>query len=164
VNHSSTTVICADLRTVKSLDLPPVDGELIFTTKRARCLNFLGVLRAGHGDYIVNDEALAYMRERALAGHVIGRLGGHPDRCFADQAALRGGGDEGGEVCVADLGAEAVLRLVARPGVVHRDPGAAREPGPQPPIERSVSPRPSPMILLSHGRFGSVVSACSRRT
>src|ERR1700691_4082642 len=47
------------------------------------------------------------------------------------EAALGGGGGEGGEVRVADLGAEAVLGLVARPGVVHRDPGAAREPGTQ---------------------------------
>jgi hypothetical protein len=34
-------------------------------------------------------------------------------------------------VGVADLGAEAVVGLVARPGIVHRDPGAAREPGAQ---------------------------------
>jgi hypothetical protein len=57
------------------------------TTAAKSRLNFLSVLRAGHGDYIVNDEALAYMRERALAGHVIARLVEHPDRCFADQAA-----------------------------------------------------------------------------
>ena len=57
------------------------------TTASKSRLNFLSLLRAGHGDYIVNDEALAYMRERALAGQVIGRLAGHPDRCFADQAA-----------------------------------------------------------------------------
>jgi len=36
-----------------------------------QCLNFLSLLRAGHGDYVVNDAALAYMRERALAAHVI---------------------------------------------------------------------------------------------
>ena len=57
------------------------------TTASKSRLNFLSLLRAGHGDYIVNDEALAYMRERALAGHVIARLGGDRDRCFADQAA-----------------------------------------------------------------------------
>jgi hypothetical protein len=28
--------------------------------------NFLELLRAGHGDYVINDEAIAYMRERAL--------------------------------------------------------------------------------------------------
>ena len=57
------------------------------TTASKSRLNFLSLLRAGHGDYIVNDEAIAYMRERALASHVIARLAEHPDRCFADQAA-----------------------------------------------------------------------------
>jgi hypothetical protein len=56
------------------------------TTSKSR-LNFLSLLRAGHGDYVVNDAALAYMRERALAAHVIARLTEHPDRYFADQAA-----------------------------------------------------------------------------
>jgi hypothetical protein len=49
------------------------------TTSKSR-LNFLELLRAGHDDYIVNAEALAYMRERALASHVIARLIEHPDR------------------------------------------------------------------------------------
>ena len=48
-------------------------------------LNFLELLRAGHNDYVLNAEALAYMRERALASHVIARLIDHPDRHFADQ-------------------------------------------------------------------------------
>jgi Transposase IS66 family len=50
-------------------------------------LNFLDLLRAGHGDYIVNDEALAYMRARALAGPLIARLSEHADRVFVDRAA-----------------------------------------------------------------------------
>jgi hypothetical protein len=58
------------------------------TTASKSRLNFLSLLRAGHGDYVVNDEALAYMRDRALAGHVIARLAEHPDRCFADQATF----------------------------------------------------------------------------
>jgi hypothetical protein len=57
------------------------------TTASKSRLNFLGLLRAGHGDYVVNDAALAYMRERALAAHVIARLAEHPDRYFTDQAA-----------------------------------------------------------------------------
>jgi len=56
------------------------------TTSKSR-LNFLTLLRAGYGDYIVNEEAVAYMRERALAASVIARLLEHPERCFADQAA-----------------------------------------------------------------------------
>src|SRR3954463_2354169 len=50
-------------------------------------LNFLELLRAGHADYVVNAEALAYMREHALAGSVIALLAGHPARSFADHAA-----------------------------------------------------------------------------
>ncbi len=57
------------------------------TTGSKSRLNFLELLRAGHGDYVVNAEALAYMRERALAAHVIARLAEHPDRFFADREA-----------------------------------------------------------------------------
>src|SRR5579863_5388208 len=49
--------------------------------------NFLELLRAGHGDYVINDHALAYMRQRALSGPVIARLAEHPHRFFADEAA-----------------------------------------------------------------------------
>jgi len=57
------------------------------TTKSKSRLNFLDLLRAGHTDYVVNDVALTYMRERALAGSVIARLAEHPDKQFADPAA-----------------------------------------------------------------------------
>jgi hypothetical protein len=35
------------------------------TTGSKSRLNFLELLRAGHSDYVINDEAIAYMRERA---------------------------------------------------------------------------------------------------
>jgi hypothetical protein len=57
------------------------------TTASKSRLNFLELLRAGHDDYVINAEALAYMRERALASHLIARLIEHPDRCFANQKA-----------------------------------------------------------------------------
>jgi hypothetical protein len=57
------------------------------TTSSKSRLNFLSLLRAGHGDYVINDAALAYMRERGLAAHIIARLAEHPERYFADQAA-----------------------------------------------------------------------------
>ena len=57
------------------------------TTASKSRINFLTLLRAGHGDYVINDEALAYMREHALAAPVIARLVEHPDRCFADEKA-----------------------------------------------------------------------------
>lgn len=53
------------------------------TTSSKSRLNFLALLRAGYDDYVINAEALAYMRERALAAHVIARLIEHPDRRFA---------------------------------------------------------------------------------
>jgi len=57
------------------------------TTGSKSRLNFLELLRAGFDDYVINAAALAYMRERALATHVIARLVEHPDRCFCDRKA-----------------------------------------------------------------------------
>ncbi len=61
-------------------------AAFVTTASKSR-LNFLEVLRAGHGDYVINTEALAYMRQRALARPVIERLAAHPERHFADEAA-----------------------------------------------------------------------------
>lgn len=49
--------------------------------------NFLGLLRAGHGDYVLNDQAFTYMRRRNLASPVIAKLAAHPARHFADEQA-----------------------------------------------------------------------------
>jgi Transposase IS66 family len=57
------------------------------TTGSKSRLNFLELLRAGDADYAINAEALAYMRQRSLAGPVIARLAAHPDRHFPDQVA-----------------------------------------------------------------------------
>jgi hypothetical protein len=57
------------------------------TTGSKSRLNFLELLRAGHGDYRINAEALAYMRGRALAGPIIRLLAEHSDQCFTDRAA-----------------------------------------------------------------------------
>ncbi len=46
-----------------------------------------GLKAHGYRDYVVNAEALAYMRGRALAGPIIRRLAGHRDKHFADHAA-----------------------------------------------------------------------------
>ncbi|MGH9477576.1 MAG: IS66 family transposase, partial [Terriglobales bacterium] len=53
-------------------------------------LNFLSLLRAGQGDYVINEAALADMRERALAGPVIRLLAADPKWQFADQVAWQG--------------------------------------------------------------------------
>jgi hypothetical protein len=57
------------------------------TTGSKSRLNFLELLRAGHGDYVINAEALAYMAGRSLAGPVIRLLADHPDQHFADKTA-----------------------------------------------------------------------------
>ena len=57
------------------------------TTDSKSRSNFLDLLRAGHEDYVINAEALAYMRQRVLAGRVIARLAEHPDRVFANEPA-----------------------------------------------------------------------------
>ena len=57
------------------------------TTASKSRLNFLELLRAGYDDYVVNAEALAYMRERALAAYVIDRLDAHSDKHFCDRKA-----------------------------------------------------------------------------
>jgi hypothetical protein len=51
--------------------------------------NFLELLRAGHGDYVINGAALAYMRRHNLSGPVIDLLARHETRRFADQDAWR---------------------------------------------------------------------------
>jgi hypothetical protein len=56
------------------------------TTASKSRLNFLDLLRAGYTDYVINAEALAYMRSRGLAGPIIARLAEQTDRHFADQA------------------------------------------------------------------------------
>jgi hypothetical protein len=60
--------------------------SLLHQDRKSRS-NFLDRLRAGHEDYVINVEALAYMRRRALSGPIIARLAEHPDRLFADKAA-----------------------------------------------------------------------------
>jgi Transposase IS66 family len=61
-------------------------AAFVTTASKSR-LNFLEVLRAGFADYVINAEALAYMRQRALAGPMIDQLTAHPERHFADEAA-----------------------------------------------------------------------------
>jgi hypothetical protein len=55
------------------------------TTASKSRLNFLELLRAGHEDYVINAEALAYMRGRNLAGSVIALLAGQGQTRFADR-------------------------------------------------------------------------------
>lgn len=59
-----------------------------FRTGRSKSRQaFLSLLRAGHEDFVINEEALRYMRERGLAGPVIDKLMAHPARSFPNEAA-----------------------------------------------------------------------------
>ena len=59
------------------------------TTSSKSRLNFLDLLRAGHTDYVINAEALSYMRGRALSSPVITLLAEHPHQQFPDGAAFK---------------------------------------------------------------------------
>jgi hypothetical protein len=71
------------------------------TTGSKSRLNFLGLLRAGYTDYAINDTALDYMRDHALAGPLIQRLATHAQRQFVDEKAWMGHLERLG---IADLG------------------------------------------------------------
>ena len=53
-------------------------------------LNFLGLLRAGHTDYVLDDAAYAYMRDHGLPAAPIDRLKAQPETRFADRPAWLG--------------------------------------------------------------------------
>ena len=58
------------------------------TTFSKSRLNFLSLLRAGHGDYVVNAAALDYMGKRSLSRAVIAVLAAHGSKRFADEDAF----------------------------------------------------------------------------
>jgi hypothetical protein len=85
------------------------------TTASKSRRNFLELLRAGYDDYVINAEALAYMRSRNLAGPVIQRLAAHPDQHFADHAAWQAHLDRLG---ITALTATPDLVLIATEGAL----------------------------------------------
>ena len=112
------------------IDLQGRDAEF-FQVRRPGLL--IGEVTVGmfgeSGDHTAGQRAFAHIGERGVIDDVIAMAGAQQAEKI--EAALRGGGGEGGEMGVADLGAKAVIGLVARAGVVHRDPGRARQPGAQ---------------------------------
>jgi hypothetical protein len=59
-----------------------------FTTTSSKSrLNFFEVLLAGDTTHLINDAAIAYMREHNLSGIVINRLAAHSQKSFADRNA-----------------------------------------------------------------------------
>ncbi len=57
------------------------------TTGSKSRLNFLDLLRAGHGDYVINDAAAGYMRRHNLVRSLIAALAAHEIKRFADKQA-----------------------------------------------------------------------------
>ena len=57
------------------------------TTPAKSRLNFLQLLAGAEPAYVVNAQALAYMRTRQLSEAAIARLAEHPERSFPDKAA-----------------------------------------------------------------------------
>lgn len=60
--------------------------SFITTGSKSR-LNFLELLSAGDTTHLINNAALAYMRQHNLSGKVIALLSGHATRRFGDRAA-----------------------------------------------------------------------------
>jgi Transposase IS66 family len=59
-----------------------------FTTTSSKSrLNFFEVLLAGDTTHLINDAAIAYMREHNLSGIVINQLAAHTKKSFADRKA-----------------------------------------------------------------------------
>lgn len=52
------------------------------STESKNRINFLKLLRAGHTDYFLNTEAIAYMQANKLPGYVLGSIQGHLDTSF----------------------------------------------------------------------------------
>ena len=68
-------------------------GDGRFTTFRTTGsksrLNFLGLLRAGHTDFVLNDIAFSYMCEHGLSKALVAALTEHPETRFADLEAWK---------------------------------------------------------------------------
>jgi hypothetical protein len=56
------------------------------STESKSRLNFLHLLRAGHTDYRVEEDALVYMGRQKLPKGLVAGLQNHPQRCFATKA------------------------------------------------------------------------------
>ena len=82
------------------------DFTAFVTTQSKSRLNFLDVLNAGDTTHLVNDAAVAYMREHDLAHTLIAQFCSQPQKSFADRGAW-----------IAHLNG-----LGIRPSVGHHDP------------------------------------------
>jgi hypothetical protein len=75
-------------------------------------LNFLDLLRAGHGDYVLNEAAFGYLRDRGLSAGLIARLAEAGETQFADQAVWQAHLDRLGIVSPAEAGVAVIQNPV----------------------------------------------------
>jgi hypothetical protein len=75
-------------------------------------LNVLDLLRAGHADYVLNDAAFAYLRDRGLSAGLINRLAEAGHTHFADQTAWQAHLDRLGIVSPAEAGVAVIQNPV----------------------------------------------------
>src|SRR5712691_8521792 len=112
------------------LDLERDDAEAVQVRLPSPAVGKAGRGMAGKpGDSRSGEMARAHIGQRFGVDDVIPVPG--TQQLEKVQPALRAGRCEPGEMGIAHLGAEAVHRLVARHGIVHRDPGGTRQPGAQ---------------------------------
>jgi hypothetical protein len=108
-----------------------------FTTTNSKSrLNFLEVLLAGDTTHVINEAAIAYMREHNLSGIVINRLAAHDKKSFADRDAWM--------AHLKELGITALATSSAKP---KKTSGAAF--GPSMPISRPFAKSPQPSARVS---------------
>ena len=90
-----------------------------------RAIGKAGLGMAGEqGDDPQGEMTPAHIGQRLGVDHVV--LVAGAQQLEEVQSALRGGGAEPSKMRITDLGAKAIDGLVARPGIVDRDPGGAR--------------------------------------
>jgi len=95
------------------IDLEGRNAELFKVRVPGRLIGETAVGMFGEpGDHMAGQRTFAHIGERRVIDDVIIMAGAQ--QAEEVEAALRGSGGEGGEVRVADLGAETVLRLMAR--------------------------------------------------
>ena len=110
--------------------LEVVDAEALEVVRPGLLVGEVLVGMVGQtGDGMLRQGALAHVGQRLGIDHIVGVAGAQ--QLQEVEAALGACRGEPGEVLVADLGADAVPALMARPGVVDADPGGAGQAGPQ---------------------------------
>ncbi len=79
--HVTQPLLCEQLR---EWGIEISSGQMNALLQKGK-INFLELLRAGHGDYQINEDALAYMKKQGLSHVFLDALRQHDSASFADQ-------------------------------------------------------------------------------